>query len=87
MIWTGSRSFNLGLLMKPFFRGSSEKWFLGIRMVKMLTNGGPQIHFQKAPKLSKEWGSPQPVRPAFKMAVMTALVALEADVGLEDPDP
>jgi len=73
LIWTGSRSFNLGLLMKPFFRGSSEKWFLGIRMVKMLTNGGPQIHFQKAPKLSKEWGSPQGSPGTLKHTVTAAM--------------
>jgi len=28
-------------------------------MGKIVTNGGPQIHLQKAPQLSKEWGEGQ----------------------------
>jgi len=33
-----------------------EKWLLDLGIDKMGMNGGPQIHLQKAPKLSKEWG-------------------------------
>jgi hypothetical protein len=28
---------------------------------KMVTNGGPQMHSQKAPNLSKEWGEGHPL--------------------------
>jgi len=37
---------------------------LGIGTDKMVTNGGPQIHLQKAPNLSKEWGEGQTKFPA-----------------------
>ena len=59
MRWTESRSPVLGLLVEPFFRGIVEKWLFGIEMDKMVTNGGPQMHPQKAPLLSKDWGAPQ----------------------------
>ena len=56
LTWTGSRSLNLGVLVKPFFRGSREKWLLGIKMDKMVTRGRLGIHLQNASQLSKEWG-------------------------------
>jgi len=58
LTWTESRSPVLGLLVKLFFRGIVEKWLFGIEMDKMVTNGGPQMHLQKAPLLSKDWGAP-----------------------------
>ena len=42
---------------EAIFRGSREKRVLGIGKAKMGMTGGPQIFLQKAPKLSKEWGS------------------------------
>jgi len=33
--------------------------FGGIERIKMVTNGGPSMHFQMALPLSKEWGDPQ----------------------------
>jgi len=41
------------------FSGFTAKWLLNLGMVKMGMNGGPQIHLQKAPNLSKEWGEGQ----------------------------
>jgi len=35
-------------MVKPFFRGIVEKWLFGIEMDKMVTNGGPQMHPQRA---------------------------------------
>ena len=36
-----------------------EKWLLDLGIDKMGMNGGPQIHLQKAPNLSQEWGEGQ----------------------------
>jgi hypothetical protein len=43
-------------MVKLFFRGSREKWRLGIERAKMVTTDGPSIHLQKASKLSRQWG-------------------------------
>jgi hypothetical protein len=64
LIWTGSRSFVLGLLVKPFLAGTLEKWLFGMGTVKMVTNGGPQMHLQMAPLVSKHWGAPH--TPPFR---------------------
>jgi hypothetical protein len=64
LIWTGSRSFVLGLLVKPFLAGTLEKWLFGMGTVKMVTNGGPQMHLQMAPLVSKHWGAPHCASPA-----------------------
>ena len=41
------------------------KWLLDLGMAKMRMNGGPQIHLQKAQKLSKEWGEGHAAQEAF----------------------
>jgi len=61
LTWTGSRSSFLRQMVKPFFRGSREKWLLGIERAKMVTTGGPPMHLQKASKLSRQWGPLQPI--------------------------
>jgi hypothetical protein len=47
--------------VKPFLAGTLEKWLFGMGTVKMVTNGGPQMHLQMAPLVSKHWGAPQPI--------------------------
>jgi hypothetical protein len=45
-------------MVKRFFQCSREKWHLGIKMAKMVTNGGPRKHLIRAFRLSKEWSPP-----------------------------
>jgi len=56
LTWTRSRSSFHRQMVNPFFRGSREKWLLGIERAKMVTTGGPSMHLQKASKLSRQWG-------------------------------
>ena len=56
LILTGSRSSFLRQMVKPFFRGSREKWLSAFKIDKMVTRGRLSIHLQEAPQLSKEWG-------------------------------
>jgi len=44
------------------FPGNPGKWLFGMGTDNMVTNGGPQIHLQKARYLSKEWGAPNFIR-------------------------
>ena len=76
MTWTESRSPVLGLLVKTFFPDLRKRWQFGIKTANMVTNGGPQIHLQKAPNLSKEWGEGHLAflnRPEPPVKVITSL--------------
>jgi hypothetical protein len=44
---------------ETYFRDFREHWLFGINKAKMVTIGGLGIHYQKASKLSKEWGEGQ----------------------------
>jgi hypothetical protein len=68
--------------VKPFFRGIVEKWLFGIEMDKMVTNGGPQMHLQMAPSVSKHWGAPQ-FDLAYYQACIRFAVSFEYIVVIE----
>lgn len=43
-------------IVRPFFQVFPEKWLLGIKRVKVVTDGRPGMHLQKVPTLSRQWG-------------------------------